>query len=181
MNPCFGNNLAPAGFVISSCSHTTPRNANTTGINNGCTDDLLPNGRTRSHGFDSYVCLSPTARAGVRRINSTGFFNVAGSGHFIAPGSPSVLPDVAGCSLLCLTRRRLNVRIRRNSICVSGLSRFDRTNTYNATTIVSPINNVRRKSGFRIFCSRARINPIAHGLCRRLANVRFNSVRTPRN
>lgn len=180
MNPCFGNKFtAGPCMVVHRCSHTTPLKANAFGMNNGCTTDLHTGGVTRSTKCTDRFCLS-TGRGGcVSRYNTTGFFNVGG-GACIAPLSASVLPSVAGHDLVRLTRS-VKVGMRHHPVPRRRLAAFRRTKTYNATTMVDPVNHVSslRGRGSCIVTGSKGPNPVDRGLCRGLHNVRCNSRTSP--
>ncbi len=175
MNPCFGNNFRTAPFVLDhGCSHTTPLKANGLGINNGCTTNVATAMRDRSVNCSTMFCLSPGRGGCVSRYNTTGFFTV-GNGACIAPVSGSVLPSVAGVDLHALTRS-LNVAIRHHPVTTRRLTAFSRTNTYNATTIVSPVTGVISISG-SVACALSGSNGPKPGyavLCGGLHTVRCN-------
>lgn len=182
MNPCFGNNTGPVAVHMASLSHTTPEKANRVGTNLGCTVSLCGVISTRRGNFSRGLCISPTAEAGIRRANNTGYLFISGGNAMIIPGDPSVLPSVAEHSLMAITGSCLNLGIRRERICLDRLSSFTRVNLYKATTIVSPINGMCSRNGRVYFPSNvSRVKPAVGGLCSALAKVRVNEVRTPRN
>lgn len=180
IKPCFGNKFSAGPcIVVHSFSHSTPLKANVCGINNGCTTSLETGGVTRRGNCTYRFCLS-TGRGGcVSRYNTTGFFNVGG-GACIAPGDASVLPSVAGGDLVRLTRS-LNVGMRHHRVPRSRLSAFRRTNTYNATTIVDPVDCVSSLSANGHCGFNRGPNPISGRLCSALHNVRCNAMRSGRN
>ena len=145
VGPYFKTGLQPIKLMVEEVvDRAAPQGVGDVKVGGNYAAGLRASFGAKSKGFDEVLYLDALHKKYIDESGATNFFGITKEGHYVTPGSHTILPSITNMSVRAVAKD-MGIKVEERDIPVEELTEFTETGCCGTAAIITPVSSITWK------------------------------------